>query len=142
MTTRLMNGFNNALLNTFDVMRISQRQKLVGSASVLGNIITNDYDLNEMFEDKAQNDMDILTKLYLMFLWKFKKMYESNDLWIIDFKCGEYNGDPIRWTKEDMELGYKDFRNDRIFITNCFTQSNTITKLDVVQLINNRFYLL
>ena len=139
MTTRLINGFNNALLTTFDVMRISKRQKLVGSASVLGNIITNDYDLNEMFEEKSKNDMDILTKLYLMFLWKFKAIFDTKDLWIIDFKCGEYNGEPIRWTMEDMNNGYKNIGSNRLFFTNCLTQINTITKLDVVQLINNRF---
>jgi len=139
MTTRLIKGFNNALLTTFDVMRISKRQKLVGSASVLGNIITNDYDLNEMFEEKSKNDMDILTKLYLMFLWKFKTIFDSKDLWIIDFKCGEYNGEPIRWTMEDMNNGYKNIGSNRLFFTNCLTQINTITKLDVVQLINNRF---
>jgi len=139
MTTRLIKGFNNALLNTFDVMRISKRQKLVGSASVLGNIITNDYDLNEMFTENSQNDMDILTKLYLMFLWKFKKIFDSEDLWITDFKSGEYKGEPIRWTMEDMDVGYKNIGSNRLFFTNCLTQINTVTKLDVVQLINNRF---
>lgn len=139
MTNRLLQGFNNALLNTFDIMRISKRQKVVGSASITGNIITNDYDLNEIFEQNSNNDMNVLTKLYLMFLWKFKKIHESKDLWITDFKCGEYNDEPIRWNLKDMERGYKNIKNVRIFFTNCLTQTNTTTKLDTVMLLNNRF---
>lgn len=136
---RLQQGFNNSIRNTFDMMRISKRQKLVGSASVVGNIITNDYDLNEIFEENGKNDMDILTKLYLMFLWKFKKIHSSKNLWITDFKCGKYNDDPVRWTMEDMERGYKNIDNKRIYFTNCLTQTETKTKLDIVQLLNGRF---
>jgi hypothetical protein len=139
MTNRLLDGFNDSLLKTFDIMRISKRQKLVGSASITGNIITNDYDLNEIFEENSQNDMDILTKLYLMFLWKFKTIHKSKNLWITDFKCGEYNDDPIRWTMKDMERGYKNIGSVRLFFTNCLTQTNTVTKLDTVMLLNNRF---
>lgn len=136
---RLLPGFNNSIRNTFDMMSISTRQKLVGSASVVGNIITNDYDLNEIFEENGKNDMDILTKLYLMFLWKFKKIYLSKNLWVVDFKCGKYDDEPIRWNMEDMDRGYKTIDNKRIFFTNCLTQTETKTKLDIVQLLNNRF---
>jgi len=139
MTNRLLDGFNDSLLKTFDIMRISKRQKLVGSAAITGNIITNDYDLNEIYEENSKNDMDILTKLYLMFLWKFKTIHESNDLWITDFKCGEYNDEPIRWTMKDIEQGYKNIGKVRLFFTNCLTQTNTVTKLDTVMLLNNRF---
>lgn len=142
-------GFNNALTDTFDIMRISRRQKLVGSASILGNIITNDYDLNEIFDEEKTNPMDSLTRLYFMFIWKFKKIYTSSNLWIVDFKCGSFNGEPIRWTMKDLERGYIELRSvanhiggftaERILFVDCLVQSNTKTKLDVVLLLNNRF---
>ena len=136
---RDIRSMNNKLLNTFDVMRISKKQKVVGSAGVNGNIITNDYDLNEIFDKNATNDIDILSKLYFMFLWKFKTIYETPTLWITDFKCGEYKNEPIRWTMEDMEKGYKNFGDERIDFTKCLTQFGTKTKLDVVLLLNDRF---
>lgn len=139
MTNRVMSGFNNDVLETFDIMRISRRQKLVGSASVLGNIVTNDYDLNEIFEEVKANKMDSLTRLYFMFLWKFEKIYNSTNLWIVDFKCGEYDTEPIRWNIDDMGNGYKTINKKKIMFVDCLTQSNTKTKLDVVLLLNNRF---
>jgi len=141
---RDIRSMNNKLLNTFDVMRISKKQKVVGSAGVIGNIITNDYDLNEVFDKQGTNDIDILSKLYFMFLWKFKKIYETPTMWITDFKCGEYKDEPIRWTMEDMENGYKSLPSEQggdehIYFTKCLTQFGTKTKLDVVLLLNDRF---
>ena len=74
MTTRDLQGFNNAILDTFNIMRISTRQKLVGSASVVGNIITNDYDLNET----VIGSKDTLKKLHQIMILIVKKKY--NDL--------------------------------------------------------------
>ena len=139
MTSRFMSSFNNSVLETFDIMRISSRQKLVGSASVIGNVITNDYDLNEMFEEKRVDKMDSLTKLYFMFLWKFEKIYNSPNLWMVDFKCGEYNNEPIRWNMEDLGKGYVIISGHRLQFIDCLTQKDTKTKLDVVLLLNNRF---
>ena len=134
-----MSSFNNSVLETFDIMRISRRQKLVGSASVIGNVVTNDYDLNEMFEEKRVNKMDSLTRLYFMFLWKFEKIYNSPTLWMVDFKCGEYNNEPIRWNVEDLGKGHVIISGHRINFIDCLTQKDTKTKLDVVLLLNNRF---
>jgi hypothetical protein len=139
MRARDLKGFNDAITDTFDILRISRRQKLVGSAAVLGNVITNDYDLNEMFEENRTDKMDSLTKLYFMFLWKFEKIYNTPTLWMIDFKCGEYNNEPIRWNMEDLGRGYKIHRDKKIIFVDCLTQKDTKTKIDVVLLLNNRF---
>ena len=134
-----MSGFNQSVLDTFDIMRISRRQKLVGSASVIGNVVTNDYDLNEIFKENRANKMDSLTRLYFMFLWKFEKIYNSPTLWIVDFKCGSYNNEPIRWSMHDLGKGYVTRGEKRISFVDCLTQKDTKTKLDVVLLLNNRF---
>jgi len=133
MTTRDLNGFNNAIIDTFNIMRISTRQKLVGSASVLGNVITNDYDLNEMVQGQS------IKKLHQMFIQKFDTIYNSPTHWIIDFKSGKYNNEPIRWNIKDLKRGYKSIGGSRILFVDCLVQSDTKTKLDVVVLLNNRF---
>ena len=51
-------------------MRISKRQKLVGSAAITGNIITNDYDLNEIYKlmkESLNHD--------LIITYRYKKKY-------------------------------------------------------------------
>lgn len=134
MTTRDLQGFNNAILDTFNIMRISTRQKLVGSASVLGNVITNDYDLNEMVQGQS------IKKLQQMFIQKFASIHNSPTHWIIDFKCGEYNEEPIRWDVKELKRGYKNIGGSRVLrFVDCLVQSDTKTKLDVVVLLNNRF---
>lgn len=133
MTTRDLKGFNNAILDTFNIMRISTRQKLVGSASVLGNVITNDYDLNEMVQGQS------IKKLQQMFIQKFASIHNSPTHWIIDFKCGEYNDEPIRWDLKELKRGYKNIGGARVRFVDCLVQSDTKTKLDVVVLLNNRF---
>lgn len=133
MSSRLRNGYNDAITNTFDMMRISTRQKLVGSAAVLGNVITNDYDLNEIVSGLR------LEKICKMFQSKFEKMHANPTVWIVDFKSGEYNHEPIRWDMKDMRRGYKVFGSSHVKLVDCLVQENTKTKLDVVLLINNRF---
>jgi len=74
-----------------------------------------------------------------MFIRKFGTIYNSPTHWIIDFKCGEHNDEPIRWDLNDLKRGYKNIGGSRVRFVDCLVQSNTKTKLDVVLLLNNRF---
>ena len=84
---RPISSFNNEIQEAFAVMRISSKQKLVGSSAIIGNIITNDYDLNEIVKDVG-NEASILKQLYKLFKYKFKMVHDTPDMWIVDFKCG------------------------------------------------------
>jgi len=129
---RSIRSFNNEIQDTFALMRISSRQKLVGSSSVIGNIITNDYDLNEMVIEKG-NEVEIINKIYMIFKTKFKLAYKTKDTWIVDFKCGMMNDEPIRWNRSDINRGrYGDIKFiDAILTGKC--------KIDIVQYLNGRF---
>jgi hypothetical protein len=121
---------NNNITDTFALMRISTRQKLVGSSAVIGNIITNDYDLNEIVEKKGDEEL-ILYSIYKIFCKKFQDIYNTNDRWIVDFKCGERAGEPIRWIRQDL-------LRSSVFFMKCILQKS-VCKLDVVQFLNGRF---
>ena len=134
MSIRPQDSFNQDLTDTFAIMRISKRQKLVGSASVTGNIITNDYDLNEMV-DYSGNEPKIKNKILNIFRQKFLKIHSSTDTWIIDFKCGKRYGEPIRWSTQDLVSGTNPMG---VKFVDCILQQSRC-KLDVVQLLNGRF---
>lgn len=130
MTSRSLDSINDLITETFAMMRISTRQKLVGSSSVVGNIVTNDYDLNELIERKGDEEQ-ILYRIYKLFLEKFQTIYATKDRWIVDFKCGEIAGEPIRWNRYDIQ------RKSVLFMKSILQKS--VCKLDIVQFINGRF---
>jgi hypothetical protein len=136
MTLSLRNPdtFNDAIMETFNTMKISSRQKLVGSAAVVGNIVTNDYDLNEMFKS-ADTTTKVLYHVWKLFYKKFKDIHATEDSWITEFKCGERYGDPLIWNMESLKKGIQ----YGIKFIDCILQPNTRCKLDVVKYLNGRF---
>jgi hypothetical protein len=127
---RNIDSINNSIEDTFAYMRISTKQKLVGSSSGIGNIITNDYDLNELVKEHGNEEM-ILYKIYKIFRSKFVEIHKTRDRWIVDFKCGELLGEPIRWNMHDI-------KNKSVEFMKCILQKSTI-KMDIVQFINGKF---
>ena len=130
---RRLDSFNTAITDVFATLRISTKQKLVGSASVVGNIITNDYDLNELVQHNGDTSK-ILMHIYKTFKQKFKNIYESNDTWIIDFKCGTKFGEPLRWTRENINAGV----NNAVRFLDCILQK-AVCKIDIISYLNGRF---
>ena len=130
---RPIDSFNTEIQNTFNTLKISTRQKLVGSSAITGNIITNDYDLNELVQHNG-NEQIILQHIYLTFKKKFEMIYATTDIWIVDFKCGQKYGEPIRWERYDIIRGTI---NGTLF-TDCILQKS-VCKIDVVKYLNGRF---
>lgn len=133
MKQRKLDSFNTSITNTFATLRISTRQKLVGSSSVVGSIITNDYDLNELVQHNGDTSK-ILTHIYKTFKEKFKTIYETNDTWIIDFKCGTKFGEPLRWNRAEINAGV----NNNVRFLDCILQK-AVCKIDIVSYLNGRF---
>lgn len=132
MQQRKLDSFNTAITDTFATLRISTRQKLVGSASVVGNIITNDYDLNELVQHTGDTSK-ILMHIYKTFKQKITTIYTTDDTWVVDFKCGTKFGEPLRWTREDINAGV----NQGIQFVDCILQKS-VCKIDTVTYLNGR----
>lgn len=120
--------FNNKVINIFNYLTINGKYKLIGSANLKSTVYINDYDLEEQINLSP-------IKIKKLFQKKFKEVYNDNDIYITDFKCGvnEYS-EPLRWSYNDVMAGVKDGYK----LEDCIMSKATL-KLDIVALINGVF---
>lgn len=131
--------FSKAIRDVFNLISISRKFRVVGSASLKNIRFVADYDLNELF--KCDMSMkECLDKILYLFREKFKEAEKMPHIFITDFKCGEdSNGEPLRWNKEDMKKGYKIMDDGRkISFQECVLMKS-IMKMDMVALIDGRY---
>lgn len=131
--------FSKSVRNVFNLLTISRKFRVVGSASLKNIRFVADYDLNEVF--KCDLSMkECLDKILLIFREKFKEAEKMPHIFITDFKCGEdSNGEALRWKKEDMKKGYKIMADGRkISFQECVLMKS-IMKMDMVALIDGRY---
>ena len=121
--------FNNNLLKVFNLLSISGKYNIVGSASLKSIYYNSDIDLNEIDDFKSYKTV------YEKFKHIFKVCKENKNLFITDFKCGlDKNNEPIRWSYKDIMNGYIE---NKSFI-DCLKDKGMI-KLDIVYLLNGIF---
>ncbi len=125
--------FNQDIQDVFHTLSISSKFELVGSSSYKDLLYNSDYDLTEAF--KAKDTRAVLEKLTECFQEKFKIAKNSPDEYITDFKCGEIDGEPIRWNYKNMMNGYQTVKGKKIEFEDCLLM-NSIVKLDMVVFIN------
>lgn len=92
-----------------------------------------DYDLREAF--KTSDTKESLSMLKHCFQQKFSNALATPDEFITDFKCGQVNGQPIRWNKHDMSKGYQNVGDKKYTFEECLLMKSII-KLDMVVFIN------
>ena len=97
-------SFNTHLTDLFSSMSISHKYNLVGSSNIMKNIYTTDYDLNEIF-DSSNDVAKTYSKIQEFFRELFISGKENNSVYIVDFKCGEYKNEPLRWSCADICAG-------------------------------------
>ena len=131
--------FSIAVKNVFNLLTISRKYRVVGSASLKNIRFVADYDLNELFKCEMSEEA-CLKKIKMMFQEKFKEAEKNTKLFITDFKCGEdSNGEALRWSKEDMKKGYKIMADGRkILFEECILMKTTF-KIDLVAFIDGRY---
>jgi hypothetical protein len=131
--------YNTKVKNVFNFLSIAGEYRVIGSASLKKIKYFSDYDLDELFKENRTND-SIYTKIYKSFKQKFIDARKDINLFITDFKCGmNSDGEPLRWSYNDMMKGYKILENRRkITFEECIDIKTTI-KIDVVALIDGLF---
>ena len=114
----------------FKFLSITGLQTLVGSAADDDVIYSADYDLMEQKDFKKTNNVyeDILTLFRKKYIQALKP---NSNIWIIDFKCGMFRGQPIRWDKESIKLGYVVINDEPKYFVDCLQQESRI-KMDVI----------
>jgi len=136
--TRSIQDFSKSVRDVFNLMTITRKYKVIGSASYKHAKYVSDYDLSELFDTGDHNN--ILHKIYLLFRGKFEEAENDPNLFITDFKCGmDSDGEPLRWNKHDMKKGFKILKSgDKIAFQDCVLMKTTL-KLDVIAVIDSIF---
>ena len=120
--------FSQANKSIFNFLTLNGKYTVIGSSNLKDNLYTTDYDLQEFITAKDTHYYDVI---YRYFLEKFKIQKKHNKtIFITDFKCGEKDGEPLRWNSRTILSKAK-------FI-NALKQESTI-KLDVIALVNGIF---
>jgi hypothetical protein len=140
LTTKRVSEFTQNVQDVFNLLSISRKYKIIGSGALQEIKYSADYDLNELFKDEISDKKSALDRLYKVFRDKFIDAKENQETWITDFKCGEdSNGEPLRWSYEDMMRGYKRMENGRLIsFQDCLLMKSTL-KLDIIALVDGRF---
>ena len=68
----------------------------------------------------------------------YKKAEEDPNIFIIDFKCGEIDGIPVRWNKETIKTGKHVVKGKSVSFTDC-VMMKSVMKMDIIALINGFF---
>ena len=124
--------FQDKIQKVFNFLSLDGKFDVIGSAILKGNLYSADYDLQEI------ETIDSPNELYKHFKDKFTTAKQNPDVIITDFKCGEYKGEPLRWTDKDMTRGYVIVDGKQIPFTSAILMRATI-KIDVVVYINGSF---
>lgn len=143
MSRRKINDYMNPLIEIFDLLSISTKYKVLGSASLSSTLYINDYDIHDYFKSKSSSAFHRITQ---HFKDLFEKTYNSSNKWIIDFKCGFDESYPqdddrykLRWSYEDIKKGYKILGNGRKKSFQECILDKIVMKIDYVLLLNGQF---
>ncbi|RZK25146.1 MAG: hypothetical protein EOO43_06270 [Flavobacterium sp.] len=106
---------------------------LIGSNSIRNMLYANDYDLNSNIG--VDDTIPVLRDLHKEFIHIFNVAYRNPNYYILDFKCGVYNDEPIRWSYEEIKRGTK----HGVSFEECLLHDDNIIKLDLCYIHNNLF---
>lgn len=129
--------YKNDIKKVFNMLTVTGEYRIIGSASFKKIKYSSDYDLEELITNNNFKKLNILDAIYNIFKKKYIECKEDDDFFITDFKCGlNSDGEPLRWSYEDMMKGYKILYNKRKMTFQECILIKTMMKMDLIVLIN------
>lgn len=126
------------LTNVFHFLELSSSHSfLIGSANIRNIKYAVDYDLNQ--DLKINDTVQILNHLHQEFLSIFDKAYKQENYYVVDFKCGYKDDEPIRWNYTDLKNGYSYIDKIKFTFQECLVMPDNIIKIDIVYLYHGIF---
>jgi len=116
--------YNKNIEKIGKMISIESKVNIVGSASIKRSLYYSDYDLFEQVNDKSES------MIYAHFLGLFNKIHVMDNIVISDFKLGD-----LRWTIYDIVKGV----NNGVSFNDAL-KKKSIIKIDIISLINGKFY--
>jgi len=135
MERKTLEDFNSSLAKNFNFLAISRHSKVIGTGSLKHILYASDYDLNDTMKAHGKN---VTSHLVKVFQTKYRIAEKNPTMFIADFKCGEYENEPLRWNKHEVANGYKIVDGNKIYMKDCFLQK-AVLKLDLTVLIDGVF---
>ena len=135
MEIKHLDDYNDELIRKFNFLAVSKDYNMIGSASLKNILYASDYDLNNIVRLHGNHS---LTELKQKFQQKFRDAERDVNMYIPDFKLGEWQGQPLRWSKVDIKNGYKTISGVKIPFEDCVLQK-AVFKLDLTYYINGEF---
>lgn len=132
--------FSDKIQKVFNLLTISRKLRVVGSAGLKNTRYVNDYDLNELYQRNFDTD-EALDEIYQMFKHKFEEAEKDPSIFITDLKCGQdCDEEPLRWDKRDIKRGTKRLNDGRVVtFQECILMKSTF-KMDVIKIIDGVFH--
>lgn len=115
-----------------DILKIKDVQR-IGSSADKRIKYASDIDLMEVLETD-----DFFHEIQTKFQQKFLKAQNEPNVFITDFKCGMFRGQPVRWNKHTIKDGFQIMDGINISFINCL-QQKSIIKMDIIALIDGIF---
>ena len=115
-----------------DILKIKDVQ-IIGSSMDPKIKYASDIDLQEVIQTN-----DFFPEVLRKFQQKFVKAQSNPKIFITDFKCGMFRGQPVRWNKNTIKDGFQNIDGINITFINCL-QMKSIIKMDIIALINGVF---
>ena len=110
----------------FDLVKIKS-YKIIGSYVNPNREFYSDVDLEEVLDDTTT--YEFIEKLQHI----IRTIKKRPDVFFLDFKAGNRNGQPIKWTQQEILDGYRYIDNKKISLVGAL-QDKAIVKLDVLLL--------
>jgi len=123
--------FKKSIQHVFDLLAIRGNYNIIGSAPKEEILYYSDFDLSTYQKVSLQSIKKIFQN-------KFKEAEKDPNIFITDFKCGEVDGEPVRWNKKNIKTGKQIVDGKEITLEECFLMPSTI-KMDIVALIDGEF---
>lgn len=123
--------FKQSIQHVFDFASIRGKFNIIGSASNEEILYYSDFDLST-FEKVS------LQSIKRIFQDKFREAQKDPAIFITDFKCGEVDGEPVRWNKTNIKTERQIVNGKEITLDECLLMPSTI-KMDIVALIDGDF---
>jgi hypothetical protein len=123
--------FKKSIQRIFDLLAIRGKFNIIGSAGDDELLYYSDFDLSTYEKVSLQSIKKIFQN-------KFKEAQKDPTIFITDFKCGEIDGEPVRWNKKNIKTESQIVNGKRITLDECLLMPSTI-KMDIVALIDGDF---
>lgn len=110
------------------LMSFSGKPQIIGSASLRSIQYIGDYDTNDNAKRATPKKFQKI----------IKSLMRQQDVYIGDIKCGDMDGEPIRWTAQEVLKGVLKMGDHEHTLEDSMKQE-AMFKLDVVALIEERY---